>query len=67
MSGLHYTIKATDGTVYTGVLGRDVKKTVDRRSDQAPVETVFEVRTPGGLIVKLWPEQVAEIEATVEP
>lgn len=37
---------------------RAARRTVDRRGDGAPVETVWEVQTESGLIRRLWPEDI---------
>lgn len=37
---------------------RDAIRTVDRRSDQAPAETVWEVTSPAGIVHRLWPEDI---------
>lgn len=58
-----YHIKHVDGRVFDGVSGRDVVKTVDRRGDSSPVVVVYEVKTPGGIVLKLWPEDIESIDA----
>ena len=63
MSPVVYTLKHVDGRVFSGLLGSDIIKTLDRRSDQAPVVVVFEATTKGGLVVRLWPEDVESLDA----
>lgn len=63
MSPVVYHIKHVDGRVFSGVLGPDIVKTLDRRGDQAPVVVVFEVTTKGGVVLKLWPEDIESLEA----
>ena len=35
------------------------RRVIDRRSDRAPVQTVWEVTMPSGLLRRLWPEDIA--------
>jgi hypothetical protein len=66
MSRLNYTVVLHDGTVYRGMAGSEIVKTVDKRSPQSPVEMVFEVRLPSGVVVKVWSSEVREWSGEVE-
>jgi hypothetical protein len=52
----YLTLKTRDGIVYEGFQGRDVKSIVDGRDGRKG----FEVRTPSGVIVELWVDELAE-------
>ena len=36
----------------------DAHRVVDKRTDQAPPETVWEIRTPTGIIRRVWPNEL---------
>lgn len=61
MTGLKYVLKLRDGTVYEGMLGTDIRKTVDKRSDRAPHQIVYEVRKPSGVVIRVWEDEVAQV------
>jgi len=59
MSGrLKYTVKHVDGRVYTGKLGVDIRKTLDKRSDRSEAQLVFECRDPSGVWVRVWQDEM---------
>lgn len=37
---------------------REARRTLDRRGDGAPTETVWEVMLPSGIVRRLWPEEI---------
>jgi hypothetical protein len=51
-------LKTRDGTVYEGVQGRDIKSIVDPRT--TPHRKGYEVRTPKGVWIELWVDELAE-------
>lgn len=53
-----HVFRLRDGEVIL-VAHRDARRTIDRRSDRAPIETVWEVTMPSGLVRRLWPEEIA--------
>lgn len=59
----YYVLTLHDGTVHRGLLGREVRKTLDRRSAGAAVQVVYEVRSPSGAWVRVWADEVARVEA----
>lgn len=65
---VRYRIKTTDGTVYDGVLGADIRKTLEKPAGFAQPAVVYEAKHPvSGLMMRLWPDQVVEVEGTPIP
>lgn len=58
-----HVFKLADGETLL-VPQRDAQRVIDRRSDQAPPETCWDVKLPSGIVRRLWPDQIAgwEIE-----
>ncbi len=54
-----HVFKTTDGEVLI-VPHRDARRVIDRRSDQAPLETCWEVVTASGLVRTLWPSDILD-------
>lgn len=67
-SALRYRIKAVDGTVYDGILGVDIRKTLERPAGVGRPVVVYEAKHPvSGLVVRLWPEDIVEVEGEPIP
>lgn len=62
----YYWIKMKDGTVHRGMLGQDIRKSLDRRSDNAPTQIVYEVRLPAGTWIRVWTDEVEGVGAEIE-
>lgn len=62
---LKYTVvsRAT-GREYKGRLGYDIKKTLDRRGDNAPVQIVYEC-LDRGVWVRVWTDECAGVSGEV--
>ena len=41
-------------------LDRDARRTIDRRGESAPNETVWEVTLPSGIVRRLWPTDILD-------
>lgn len=57
--GWRYVFQTSDGPL--DLNPRDCKRTLDKRSEHAPVETVWEL-TVNGVVRRYWPEQIASFE-----
>ena len=67
-SALRYRLKARDGQVYEGILGNEIRKTLERPPGFAKPVVVYECIHPvSGLVVRLWPDDVAEVDAEPVP
>lgn len=42
------------------VPGPLARRVIDKRSDRAPAETVWEITLPSGLIRRLWPDEIRD-------
>lgn len=63
-SALRYRIKTVDGTVYEGILGGDIRKTLEKPAGFAQPVLVYEARHPvSGLMMRLWPDMVESVDA----
>lgn len=62
---LKYVLKTNDGRTFTGVLGVEIKKTLDKRNRSDPNETpsvVYEC-LHNGLVVRVWESEIESADA----
>lgn len=64
---LRYVLKTTDGRTYVGVLGVDIKKTLDKRNRESQFEqpsVVYECKEIAtGLFVRVWEDEIESADA----
>jgi hypothetical protein len=61
MTDLKHVFKLWNGEVII-VPQRDARRTIDKRGEHAPAETVWEVTTDKG-VRRLWPEEIQSWDA----
>lgn len=64
---LQYVLKTTDDRTFVGVLGVDIRKTLDKRNRENQFEqpsVVYECKDPAtGLFVRVWEDEIASADA----
>lgn len=65
---LKYVLKTTDGRTFEGVLGVDMKKTLDKRNRESAFEqpsVVYECKDGNGLVVRVWADEIESAGAEI--